>query len=272
MITSADNKFVKHVLSLQRKSRTRRDEGRFVVEGLRAVLEVPGECLAALCFSETFASEKERVLAVCKHFGVSPEEAEDGVCVYVTDELLKKMAATETPQGILAVCRMPAFPLEAVIAKNPPLILILERLQDPGNLGTIIRAAEGAGVSGILLTADCADPYQPKVVRSTMGSIFRVPHSVISDAAAAAALLKRAGVTVYAAAIDGVCRYDDPELDYRRPSAFLIGNEGNGLSEAAIKSADLSIYIPMQGKLESLNAGIAAGVLMFEAAKHRYVL
>lgn len=180
----------------------------------------------------------------------------------VTEEQMKKLTDTVTPQGILCVVRQPSYTMEDII--NHPghrLIMILEDIQDPGNLGTIFRTAEGAGASGIIMTKGCADLFNPKVVRSTMGSIYRVPFFVTDDIEQTISLVKNAQIEVFAAHLKGEHFYD--EIEYK-DAAFLIGNEGRGLKDSTSSLADTYIKIPMSGELESLNASMAAGILMYE--------
>ena len=151
--------------------------------------------------------------------------------------------------------------------RTEPLLLILENLQDPGNLGTIIRTAEGAGVTGILMSRGTADLYNPKVTRSTMGSIFRVPFLYTDNLPEAIAKVKQAGVAVCAAHLQGRHTYDGE--DYTKGTAFLIGNESRGLSDGISELADVRVRIPMAGKVESLNAAVAASILMYEAGRQR---
>ena len=180
----------------------------------------------------------------------------------VTEEQMKKLTDTVTPQGILCVVRQPSYTMEDII--NHPghrLLMILEDIQDPGNLGTIFRTAEGAGASGIIMTKGCADLFNPKVVRSTMGSIYRVPFFVTDDIEQTISLVKNAQIEVFAAHLKGEHFYD--EIEYK-DAAFLIGNEGRGLKDSTASLADTYIKIPMSGELESLNASMAAGILMYE--------
>ena len=180
----------------------------------------------------------------------------------VTEEQMKKLTDTVTPQGILCIVRQPSYTMEDII--NHPghrLLMILEDIQDPGNLGTIFRTAEGAGASGIIMTKGCADLFNPKVVRSTMGSIYRVPFFVTDDIEQTISLVKNAQIEVFAAHLKGEHFYD--EIEYK-DAAFLIGNEGRGLKDSTASLADTYIKIPMSGELESLNASMAAGILMYE--------
>ena len=142
----------------------------------------------------------------------------------------------------------------------------MDNLKDPGNLGTIFRTAEAAGVTGIILSSDCVDIYNPKVVRSTMGAVLRMPFLYVEDLPGAIGELKKEGLLVYAAHLAGERAYDE---DYTTGCAFLIGNEGNGLRDEVAACADRRILIPMCGRAESLNAAVAAAVLMFEAGRQR---
>lgn len=260
MITSTSNARVKRLVNLKKKKKARDEERVFLVEGIRMFREVPTDQLEEVYVSESFyKKEKDTVEAVLQGTGIRPEELSDTVYAYASD--------TKTPQGVLCVVRQMEYPLEKVITGQCPMIMVLEHLQDPGNLGTILRTAEGAGVTGIVMDRECVDIYNPKTIRSTMGSIYRMPFCYVEDLKAAIGHLKEAGIGVYAAHLDG--RHDYDEEDYGRPCAFLIGNEGNGLSQETAELADIYIKIPMEGQVESLNAAIAASVLMFEAGRQR---
>ena len=260
MITSTSNARVKRLVNLKKKKKARDEERVFLVEGIRMFREVPTDQLEEVYVSESFyKKEKDTVEAVLQGTGIRPEELSDTVYAYASD--------TKTPQGVLCVVRQMEYPLEKVITGQCPMIMVLEHLQDPGNLGTILRTAEGAGVTGIVMDRECVDIYNPKTIRSTMGSIYRMPFCYVEDLKAAIGQLKEAGIGVYAAHLDG--RHDYDEEDYGRPCAFLIGNEGNGLSQETAELADIYIKIPMEGQVESLNAAIAASVLMFEAGRQR---
>ena len=191
-------------------------------------------------------------------------------CETVPDYVFEQLSDTKTPQGVLAVMDQFDHSLEDLIPENKnALLLVLESLQDPGNLGTMFRAAEAAGVTGILMDRNTVDPYNPKVVRSTMGSIFRVPFYIAQDFRETLKYLKTKQISVFAAHLDEDRSRSYEECDYKKPSAFLIGNEGNGLTGETKQLADQCIRIPMLGKVESLNAAMASVVLLFEAARQR---
>lgn len=260
MITSTSNAKIKRIVQLRKKKKARDAEGVFLVEGIRMFREIPEKLLQEIYISES-CEEKEgkeirRRASAC---GIRPELVSDGVFSHLSD--------TQTPQGILCVVSQLSYSLEKVADAPCPHMLVLDRLQDPGNVGTILRTAEGAGVTGILLDGECADIYNPKTIRSTMGSIFRMPFYYIQDLEEGIRYLKKRGICTYAAHLEGKRAYD--EEDYRKPCAFLIGNEGNGLRPEIANLADTYIRIPMAGEVESLNAAIASAVLMFEAGRQR---
>ena len=146
-------------------------------------------------------------------------------------------------------------------------MLILESIQDPGNLWTMLQTGEGAGISGILMNRTTVDLFNPKTIRSTMGSIYRVPFLVVDDLEETIRKLQADGVCVFAAHLKGKKSYD--AMDYRDATAFMIGNEGNGLSDEIANLADSYIRIPMEGQVESLNAAISATLLMYECNRQR---
>ncbi len=262
MISSTANRQIKYVNALVKKAKTRNDEDLFVVEGPRMCTEIPKDRIHSLYVSESFGKEPEiRSLTV----GMRHVEM-------VSDEVFKSLSDTRTPQGVLALVRQYHYTFDKVAqtgaeSGRPALLMVLERLQDPGNLGTILRAGEGAGVTGILMDRFTADIYNPKVIRSTMGSVFRVPFAYVDDLDDALAKLKKKGIRLFAAHLSGANIYD--KEDYTCDAGFLIGNEGNGLTEQTALTADRLVRIPMEGRLESLNAAVAASVLMFEAARQR---
>ena len=259
MITSASNAQVKKIILLNKKSRERKKEGVFLVEGLNMFGETPRDRLVKTYVSESFLLEEGHKSLL---EGISYE--------VVKDSVFEQMSDTLTPQGVLAVVRQQEYTLEKMktLRKNP-LFLLLEDLQDPGNVGTIFRTAEGAGVTGILMTKKCVDIYHPKTIRSTMGSIYRMPFVCVEDGREVMDWFEEQGIRSFAAHLQGENFYDGE--DYTGGTAFLIGNEGNGLSKELSKRASKWIRIPMESQLESLNAGVAAAILMYEASRQRRI-
>ncbi|SCY13163.1 TrmH family RNA methyltransferase [Butyrivibrio sp. INlla14] len=265
MITSTSNERVRKVVSLMEKSKARREEDAFVIEGMKMLREAPvlqvREVYVTARFLDKATEEDKEIL-----WRYGAEE--------VSEDVMKKMAATQTPQGVLAVISQYHYTLEEVIKgynqddeNARPLMLILENIQDPGNVGTMLRSGEGAGVTGIILSKGSADIYNPKVIRSTMGSIFRMPFIYVESVPQVLETLKASGIHTYAAHLKGEKNYD--EFDYTKPTAFLIGNEGNGLTKETADAADTYILIPMKGEVESMNAATSAAILTFEASRQR---
>ncbi len=265
MITSTNNAQVKQVMLLNRKSRERKKQDVFLVEGLKMFREVPRARLVKTYLSESFYNENLELLRQKHPDSIHIEGIDYEV---VKDSVFSQMSDTLTPQGILTIVRQFHYTLDELECKEKvPTYLVLEDLQDPGNVGTIFRTAEGAGVNGIIMTKNCVDIYNPKTIRSTMGSIYRVPFVIAEDMEEILAWFRRHEVSTYAAHLKGEHFYD--EEDYCKGTAFFIGNEGNGLSDDLAGKADYFIKIPMEGQLESLNAGVACAILMYEASRQR---
>ena len=263
MITSSSNGRIKWVMSLLEKAKIRRKEEQFVAEGMKMFLEAPRELIREVYVSQDLLNNSNDSDLVLK----TKEKLKDVPYEVVSSEVFRKMSDTVTPQGILSVIRFIAYERKDLLTQSSPLLLILENIQDPGNMGTIFRTAEGAGVNGIILSKDCVDIYNPKVIRSTMGSIYRVPFLVVNDLYEEMNSLQEEGVILYAAALKDSFEYD--AFDYRTPTAFLIGNEGNGLKDETVLACNNTIRIPMEGMVESLNAGVAASILSYEAYRQR---
>ena len=249
---------MKQLRELISKSRARKKAGCFVAEGLRMVSETPADRIEELYVSQSFMKSAGNLKDLPLYLGSAQ---------IVEDRIFRAVSDTMNPQGILAVVRMEEHSASDIISARSPLVLMLENIQDPGNLGTMIRTAEGAGAAGIILSRETADIYNPKTVRSSMGSLYRMKIAYADDICAAEEQLKAAGIEVYAATLEGSVPYTSP--DYRKPCAFLIGNERSGLTSGAVDAAGRRVRIPMAGKLESLNAASAAAVLLYEAARQR---
>ena len=254
MITSAGNQQMKNLVLLMKKAKARNEQETFVVEGRKMAEEIPDGWLIQTYVSETFERENELFL-IGRDYEV------------VSDSVFKAVSDTQTPQGILCLVKKPSYRLNDLLSDKNAHLLIVESIQDPGNLGTMLRTGEGAGISGVIMNQSTVDLFNPKTIRSTMGSIYRVPFFVTDDLEQTILELKSQGIKVYAAHLKGTLCYDEP--DYRGPSAFLIGNEGNGLSDVVADCADTYIKIPMQGQVESLNAAISAALLMYETSRQR---
>ncbi len=252
VITSKENKLLKTVRSLQRK-KGREETGLYFVEGSRMVQEAvkwASDMLKYLLVSETFYEKNQA-------WTQSLEES--GHMVYlVKDVLFRDLCNTESPQGIGAVLTIPEKDVPNGFGDS--FLLILDGVSEPGNLGTIIRTAEAAGVDRILLTKGCVDLYNPKVVRSTMGSLFRMT-CVSGIGLEEVKTIKQNGFSVIATALLDAVPIENAQIVGKR--ALIIGSEAFGVSEEMLALSDLRIYIPMEGQVESLNAGVAAGISMY---------
>lgn len=256
MITSTANQQVKQLIQLNKKRKIRDERGVFVAEGFKMFREAPRERIEKVYVSESFLEAHRQELDLEK---LSWEVMQDSVFRAASD--------TQTPQGVLCIVKQRRYELEELLQAENPLLLLLENLQDPGNLGTILRTAEGAGAAGVILSRGSVDLYNPKTIRSTMGSIYRVPTLYVDDPVRTAERLRERGIRTFAAHLDGKRFYD--QEDYTGGAAFFIGNESAGLTEELAEKADALIRIPMEGRVESLNAGVAASLLMYEAYRQR---
>ena len=265
-IISPNNEKVKMVSKLMKSAKERKYSGLYTIEGARMAQELPFEIMDTIFLTQDFYDKyvetNDRLLR-----RVNYAEGRDR-CYLVNDQVMKKLTDTENPQGFVATVKIRENTLGELLGEreDTPLILIIERLQDPGNMGTIIRAAEGAGVTGILVSYDSVDIYSPKVVRSTMGSIYRKKIVTTYDLIGDIDKLRDKGVKVFGMHLDGSSMY---ETDLTGPSAFLIGNEGAGLSDAVSQRTDKLIKIPMKGQVESLNAAVSASLISYECLRQR---
>ncbi len=261
MITSLHNKEIKETAALLARKKERDRRGLFVVEGPKMFGEAPMERIERVYLAQSAAAQ------MYEKYG---DRLSGLSCETVSDEVFVRMSDTKTPQGILCLVRQQHYNIEEILRENKGkrmLFIILEDIQDPGNLGTIFRTAEAAGADGVIMSSWTADIYNPKTIRSTMGSVYRVPFFHVDQMEEAVRRLQKAGVAVYAAHLGGTAAYD--ACDYQKSTAFLIGNEAKGLREETAACADARITIPMAGKVESLNAAVASSILLFEAARQR---
>jgi TrmH family RNA methyltransferase len=255
MITSPHNPKLKLIRAVQGRAKERREAGAFVVDGVRLVEDAVNSNwkLKFALFDETLSERGRLNVERLTLNGVDVEE--------VSTSLMKSLSETETPQGILAVLELAQLPL----ANSPDFVLIPDQIRDPGNLGTLLRTAAASGVQAVLLPPETTDAFAPKVVRAGMGAHFRLPiHSLNWEEVAQ--VVKLAGLQVFLADMEGQSCW---KADLRQPVALVIGGEADGASESARKLAHQKISIPMSGNVESLNAGVAGSVLMFEVVRQR---
>ncbi|MGN0426073.1 MAG: TrmH family RNA methyltransferase [Acetatifactor sp.] len=260
MITSSANKKIKQVVQWQTKAKDRRKDGVFLVEGFKMFEEAPQALIREVYLTPEAFEKLQARTELSEKLSASSFEI-------VAEDLFAKMADTQTPQGVLVVLRQSEYKLEDMLKAPNPLLVVLENLQDPGNLGTILRTGEGAGITGVILSRQTVDIYNPKTIRATMGSIYRVPFVYVDSLEDTLRILHQHGIHTYAAHLAGKEYYDN--CSFREGTAFLIGNEGNGLTRETADLAEQYLKIPMEGKVESLNAAIATALLMYEAHRQR---
>ena len=251
-IRSRDNERIKQA----RRVREGREPGLIFVEGLRLAEECLRSGLEITAAFHRAAEEprQQRLIDALAARGVS--------CHETAPALLDSLGDTVQGQGIVLLARRPA---PAVLQAG--LLLGLDRVQDPGNLGTLLRTAEAAGVDGIVLLAGCADVYSPKVLRASMGAAFRLPVLTVADADALLNLTARLQLSLVAAAGCGECEYD--AHDWSAPTLLLLGNEANGVAADLLARCDRRLCIPLARGVESLNVAAAGAVMLFEAARQR---
>ena len=276
IISSKDNKKIKYIRSLLEKGSIRKKNRQFVVEGIKLVDEaleygkVLEIVLAESLYKEIISGDlSKNVLLAENGKNITNYLKKANSTTVVSDTVFKVVSETISPQGVAAIMEMPEYGLlekdflNQAYNKNGKIkLLILEDTADPGNLGTIMRTAEAAGVTGVIMSKGTVDIFNPKVVRSTMGSIFRLPFAYVEDLKEVIKELKKQGISFYATHLKGEKSYK--AIKYSDRSAILIGNEARGLSDEVADLADTYVLIPMQGKVESLNAAVAAALMMYE--------
>lgn len=261
-VSSKENKFIKMARQLNQK-KVRDKTGLFLLEGIRSLEDIGRSNyeIEAILINSSF-KEKDASEDLLSKFKTVP-------ILEVEDKVFKEISLTETTQGVLLIVHKKQFILESVLDNEPKIIVIADGIQDPGNLGTILRTSAAAGTSALLVTRGCVDVYNPKVVRASMGGIFFLPVINVDNLESLITLLNIKGYKLVVADLEGKQMYYDAEL--KEPVALIIGNENNGPSELFKEKSDLVVKIPMLGKVESLNAGVAAGVLIYETIRQNSI-
>ena len=252
-INSKDNKIIKNIRKLLTQRKYRKEQGLFVVEGLRLCTDA----VRSEAFIDTFIYTEDAALKHSEEVALLDKKASN---VYkVSSSVFASLSDTKTPQGVICVVKAldKKIDFDTINCKY----VFLENMQDPSNLGAVLRSADALGFSGVIMTADCCDIYSPKVCRASMGAVFRVPFMVCEDACEFIRDFNMRGSS-YAA----VVRNGTPITDIKYPGNTLlcIGNEGNGLTDELVDSCSFVVTIPMRGNAESLNAAAAAGIIMWE--------
>ena len=272
IITSVQNARIKHVVALQQKSSLRREEGLFVVEGQREI----EHCLeGGYEVVEVFSRKEEGVRR--QESGVRSQESgvRREVEYLVTPQVYEKMAYRGSTEGIIAVVKSRdhtlssfLFPPSSFLEKDNPLVVVLEGVERPGNIGAILRSADAANVDAVIVCDPLTDLYNPNLIRASIGAIFTVPTAVCTSQECIA-FLKERGIRILTAQLQDSYEYYD--YDMRQATAIVMGTESTGLTQQWREAADAHIRIPMLGRLDSLNVSVSAAILMFEAVRQRNI-
>jgi len=264
-ITSKSNPAIKEI-RLLKQAKYRHARGEYFIEGVRLVEEALRQAVPVLMIA--YSPRLERTERGVEVLSLAREKIPGAEWLYLSDEVMGTLCDTQTHQGILAVLKKREGSFEELWPKKG-MIFLLHELQDPGNLGTIFRLADAGGAAGLLLSRGTIDPYSPKVVRASMGSLWRVPFLKDQDMEEALGKLRSRGYRIWATAVRGVPSLW--EVDFSRPAAVLFGQEGAGLPEDLLKAADGLFTIPMAPEVDSLNVAMAAGLVIYEAWRQRQV-
>ncbi|MDX2255126.1 MAG: RNA methyltransferase [Pseudanabaenaceae cyanobacterium bins.39] len=264
MLTSTKNSLVKQLRALGTSTKERREQGLFLVEGSHAIMEAIATAypLSILCCTEKWIenhADLYREVQDLQDQGIDRLEI-------VSEEVIKAIATTQNPDGAIAAALMPS----REVANIQQMGLVLETIQDPGNVGAIIRSAVAADIDGLLVSSDSVDLTNPKIIRATAGQWFRCAMQTSEDLAADIRQLQAKGIKAIATLANAEITYWD--YDFTQPTVILLGNEGNGLSEELIALADTAVSIPQSAHVESLNVAICASLLLYEAKRQRRLL
>jgi RNA methyltransferase, TrmH family len=260
-VTSKENKAVKFLASLA-EPKVRKKEKAFLIEGVKMVEEALRDRLGV---KQVIAAP-----SLTQHHGkgvIKLAEMHGIPLLWISERLMDHVAESKTPQPVTAVVEMREHSEEALMAHDSGLIVIAHRLQDPGNLGTIIRTAEAVGASGVAITANSVDPHNPKTIRASMGSLLRVPVVKLTDVRGFLMKCRQKGFQTTALVLNG--NHTLFELDLKKPTVIIVGQEGSGLQGEILEGIDLRVRIPMAETIDSLNVATSAAVILYEAMRQR---
>ena len=254
VISSAQNPKLKHLLRLQEKSKLRREEGLFVVEGRRELEH---------CVEAGF---RVRTLFVCPEIAGAVDFVTDSY-VEIPESLYRKVAYRDSTEGIIAEVEYKPLTLKDLRLRENPLIVVLESVEKPGNLGAVLRSADAAGADAVIVCDPLTDIYNPNLVRASIGAVFTVP-TVAASSDEVIPWLKEKGIRILTAQLQDSSLYYD--YDMKGGTALVMGTESTGLTERWRQAADAHIRIPMLGELDSLNVSVSTAILLFEAVRQRH--
>lgn len=257
-IESTQNPLIKSILQLQEKSRNRKKEGLFIIEGLREIelahagkyqLETVLFCSDILAFDQ-----------------LAPFVAPTTSCIEITKDIYQKLAYRDSTEGVIALARVKTHALSDLKLPANPLLLVAEATEKPGNIGAMLRTADAAHIDAVIIANPKTDLYNPNIIRSSVGCVF-TNQIAVGTTDEVIAFLKQHGIHTYAATLQNSCSYHTQ--DYTAPTAFIVGTESTGLTEAWRETSTQNIIIPMSGTIDSMNVSVAASILLFEAKRQR---
>ncbi|HEY6011109.1 MAG TPA: RNA methyltransferase [Nitrospirota bacterium] len=260
-VTSRDNQVIKYLRSLS-DPKHRKKEQAFLIEGVKMVEEALRDSLGVkmVIAAPTLVQHHGRgVLKLAENRAVD--------ILWISERLMDQIAESKTPQPVMAVVTMRGDREQELLENGSGVVIIVHQLQDPGNLGTLIRTAEAAGAAGIALTAGTVDPFNAKSVRASMGSVLRLPIVPVADIGKFIKACRHAGFQIVAAALTGEKTHFD--VDLGRPTAVIVGQEGSGLPQDVMAEVDLRVRIPMAETIDSLNVATSVAVILYEAMRQR---
>ncbi len=260
-ITSIQNQLVKDIFQLQEKSKARKKTGLFVIEGIREIeiaLKNDFEVVQLLFCFDLFDAEN------LNHFKKKLTKTTE--LIEISKEIYQKIAYRESTEGVIAVAKTKNHSLETIQLPKNPLIVVLESLEKPGNIGAVLRTADAANIDAVFIADPKTDLYNPNIVRSSVGAVF-TNKIVTADSAAIINFLKDKNIAIFSAILQEAVSYYS--VDFKQSSAIVMGTEATGLSEIWRKNSTENIIIPMQGQIDSMNVSVAAAILIFEAKRQR---
>ena len=260
-VTSASNPKIKNLLLLQEKSKARREQGLFVVEGRREL----EHCIAA-GFTVRTVFVCPEIAVIPSHPSVIPSGVEGSHIIEIPEHLYRKVAYRESTEGIIAEVEYRSLALEDLALPENPLVMVLESVEKPGNLGAVLRSADAAGAAAVIICDPLTDLFNPNLIRASIGAVFTVP-VVAAPSAQVIPWLKARGIQILTAQLQDSSLYYD--VDMRGGTALVMGTESTGLTPAWRQAADRHIRIPMLGRLDSLNVSVSAAILLYEAVRQR---
>jgi len=256
-ITSVQNPYIKSLVLLQEKAKARKQSGTFLIEGLREIeLAIKGNYeIDTILFLSELVTEAQ-IKKLCK----------DSETIEISKEVYQKLAYRDTTEGILAVAKTKSLPLEALQLPENPLIVVMEAIEKPGNIGAMLRTCDAAKVDAVILADPKTDLYNPNIVRSSVGCLF-TNQIVSASTEEVIAFLEKNNINFYSATLQNATAYHTQ--NYTLPTALVVGTEATGLSQLWREKATQNIIIPMQGEIDSMNVSVAAAILIFEAKRQR---